>query len=1318
MSPQTGAVYAMSSYPTYNPSVWVGGISTAEYAALSNPANNEPLLNRAIDGLYTPGSTFKLNTATAALDSGLSRRATTYDDTGTFNVPGCQYNSTESCTFHNSDGRRRLRRRSTSRPALTVSSDDFFYNLGAPLLRRPAQPTARPRSRTTPAQYGLGELTGIDLPGEAPAGRVDSQAERVKLHAENPIAFPNTTWYTGDNVEMAFGQGGTVHHAHRAGRGLLHLRQRRHPLRARRWPRPIVSPSGKVVKRFAPQVTGHVNLPPLDLPGPAHRVRRCGQHAERHRLRAFRGSASPAGWPARPGRPTPSRARSRPPGSWGSARSADPQYVVVCVIDQAGYGATAAAPVVRSDLQLPGRPPGRPRPGIPPLRAGRAVDRRPVPLPPTRPPRRRPPRPATRRLTPAGRLTGRGRGGGPGRPRPGGPRMTGEMESLWPQVEPLLAQVTKPARYIGGELGRPGSRARARRGVVAARLPRHLRDRPAQPGAPDPLRDPQRAGRRGGRAGLRPLGGHGGGHARGRGTAVLAREPPAGRGPSTSWPSTSRPSSSTPTCSTSSTWPGCRSRAADRTRGRPARGGRRPLRLQPRAAGRLRRLLRARRRRGGRGRDQRGPGGRQVAAGRPEGRRRRAALLRRWPGCPGVYVPSCYEARYEPDPGGGDGPTGWPPTAPRSAEHPRAGGEADHRRPGRLALSATAAGAAHRGGPRPPQRRALPGLHPGMPVLPGGHDHPSGARAAGRAGAHHGARTGLARTGYDEVALTSLSSADYSGIEDTVTVDHRRSGVLGPGVGQPAQPAGGRLHRRDRRPDPAGAAHRAHLRPRGRDVADAPGHQQAHPRGGPLRGGRRRLQPGLAAGSSSTSSSACPPRPTRTPSGIVDLAKQCVDIGRRYHKGVTVTASVGGFVPKAQTPFQWFGQNTIEELTRKVRLLRDAARPVRGLTIRWHDPKATAVEGVVSRGDRRMGAVIEQVWRQGGTFQEWSEHFDLGPVDRGPRRPRACPSRTPSTATGPRTRSLPWDHLSAGLHRDFLWQDWLDALAEHGLEDCRWTPCYDCGACTGLRGRARGGLGGPAGRREPGHRAGSLNRGPGAGTIPVHGAVRRRSGRRAGPRTRRRGSERGEAEVRIRFRFAKLGKIRFTSQRDVARMWERALRRAGLPLAYTEGFSPRPQLSFGLALPTGCESLAEYLDVALDEDRAGPGRRRRGHAARPAHRPAARRGSRSTRPPLVERGGGSLQQEVTSCSWDDALRRDVPSAELEDRWSRRSSPQPRSPSSASARAGQEPTTSVPRCWPWPWPTPRPVRGAAGRSSGWPSWPPSPGGSGRSSWCGD
>ena len=120
--------------------------------------------------------------------------------------------------------------------------------------------------------------------------------------------------------------------------------------------------------------------------------------------------------------------------------------------------------------------------------------------------------------------------------------------------------------------------------------------------------------------------------------------------------------------------------------------------------------------------------------------------------------------------------------------------------------------------------------------------------------------------------------------------------------------------------------------------------------------------------------------------------------------------------------------------------------------------------------------------------------------------------------------------------------------------------------------------------------------------------------------------------MRIRFRFVKLGKIRFTSQRDVARMWERALRRAELPLAYTEGFSPRPQLSFGLALPTGCESLAEYLDVVLDDLR--PETADVDLTTLPALLTGLLpEGVDVEEAALVDRRDGSLQQRVTSCSW-------------------------------------------------------------------------------------
>lgn len=122
------------------------------------------------------------------------------------------------------------------------------------------------------------------------------------------------------------------------------------------------------------------------------------------------------------------------------------------------------------------------------------------------------------------------------------------------------------------------------------------------------------------------------------------------------------------------------------------------------------------------------------------------------------------------------------------------------------------------------------------------------------------------------------------------------------------------------------------------------------------------------------------------------------------------------------------------------------------------------------------------------------------------------------------------------------------------------------------------------------------------------------------------------ASRRVRIRFSKQGKIRFTSHRDVARMWERALRRAGLPLAYTEGFSPRPRLSFGLALPTGCESEAEYLDVSLDD------RRTETTGLTVASLPEILSpllpdGVEVREAAGFEPGSGSLQQLVTSCSW-------------------------------------------------------------------------------------
>jgi radical SAM-linked protein len=114
---------------------------------------------------------------------------------------------------------------------------------------------------------------------------------------------------------------------------------------------------------------------------------------------------------------------------------------------------------------------------------------------------------------------------------------------------------------------------------------------------------------------------------------------------------------------------------------------------------------------------------------------------------------------------------------------------------------------------------------------------------------------------------------------------------------------------------------------------------------------------------------------------------------------------------------------------------------------------------------------------------------------------------------------------------------------------------------------------------------------------------------------------------KIRVRFTKVGKVRWTSHRDVARMWERACRRAGVPLAYTEGFSPRPKVSFGLALPTGHESLAEYLDLDVSDDQVDP-------LTLPGRlTPALPVGIDVVAATAVPPGADSLQHEVTSSTW-------------------------------------------------------------------------------------
>jgi radical SAM family uncharacterized protein len=185
---------------------------------------------------------------------------------------------------------------------------------------------------------------------------------------------------------------------------------------------------------------------------------------------------------------------------------------------------------------------------------------------------------------------------------------------------------------------------------------------------------------------------------------------------------------------------------------------------------------------------------------------------------------------------------------------------------------------------------------------------------------------------------------------------------------------------------------------------------------------------------------------------IAEMAREVIRAGRQVTgtRDVKCTVSIGGFVPKPHTPFQWVAQADPETIDRRLRLLKDAIREdkstAKAIGYRYHDGEPGQVEGLLSRGDRRIGAVLEEVWRQGGIFDGWSEHFSY---ERWMTAARTVGVDVAWYTTRERDELevLPWDHLDSGLDKDWLWSDWQEALGEQDLDDCRWIPCFDCGVC-------------------------------------------------------------------------------------------------------------------------------------------------------------------------------------------------------------------------------------------------------------------------------
>lgn len=308
--------------------------------------------------------------------------------------------------------------------------------------------------------------------------------------------------------------------------------------------------------------------------------------------------------------------------------------------------------------------------------------------------------------------------------------------------------------------------------------------------------------------------------------------------------------------------------------------------------------------------------------------------------------------------------------------------------------------------------------------------------------------------------------------------------------------------------------------------------------------------------------------PTETDEDVLELsrlAREILQAARRvgnHHAEVKV--SVGPFVPKPVTPFQWEPFGPVPLLQQRIELLKKAFRPIRWAKLTWVEPEEVALEALLSRGDRRLSRVIARAHDLGAVFDGWGEWLNLDAW----RQAVAEAGLSWEAELGPRDlgATLPWDVIDPLVRKGYLKAERRRAYMEAATPDCRWGDCMRCGV--------------------PGDGVDTQLAKP---TLPVVGeeapalARARNAAYRLRPVPRipppSEPPQQPEKTARYRFTFQKLGEARWLSHRQVMDLLERALRASGAPVRFTEGFNPHIRLSMGPALPVGMEALVELFDV-------------------------------------------------------------------------------------------------------------------------------------------
>ena len=407
------------------------------------------------------------------------------------------------------------------------------------------------------------------------------------------------------------------------------------------------------------------------------------------------------------------------------------------------------------------------------------------------------------------------------------------------------------------------------------------------------------------------------------------------------------------------------------------------------------------------------------------------------------------------------------------------------------------------------------------------------------------AKTLLENTGYEEVALMSLSSADHSGIEELVHELINRHSADGVGVSLPSL-----------RPDADCvrlAADIQRVRKSGLTLAPEVGTGRLrdvinknvtetdllNAVGAAVEFGWRRLKLYFMIG-----------LPTETDEdleGIGRLTNRVMDIGRKHKRPLALNVTISPFVPKPHTPFQWRGMDSLEELDRKISLIRPLLKH-RSISLNWHDPRCGRVEAALARGDAALSQVIHEAWRSGARLEQdnfdydrWLAAFDTAGLDIAHY----------ANADIPKDSALPWSHIDVGVSQQFLASE--DAKADRGetTSDCRFGVCSACGISEALADRlTQCPPPTPAGARPP------------------------------QPPTASRQQPTSDFHT-VLFTFTKGEHVRWLGHLDLLHVFQRAVRMSGINVIYTQGFNPRARISVVSALPLGATADRELLTIRI-----------------------------------------------------------------------------------------------------------------------------------------